>query len=308
LEIILSLTLSGVLAMSLIYFLVHNLTEPLKNLSAVAASLKTVKSEDFDLWLENLKRFDPRGQAEVAVIQEVLQRLGTAVPRLGYRLIAGERQACLGRVLARNLPVFESWSTRLQVLGGEGGPPLQALPEPARQEMREILRNMQLALQDVELFLPEGEIKWHNFDPAPALQSAWRLVTLGLPPDVKLTREIGPLPSIWGSPGELAQALLHIGDFLAGHLGPAGDLSLQARTTASGSLEIMVHSSGPVFSQSQCQQWLDSFQNIQEIQENLGPALAGAIASRHGGSLTLSPRAKGGLTFCLVLPGAGGDA
>jgi ABC-type uncharacterized transport system ATPase subunit len=37
-------------------------------------------------------------------IQEVLERLGTAVPRLGQRLIDGEAQACLGQVIARGVP------------------------------------------------------------------------------------------------------------------------------------------------------------------------------------------------------------
>ncbi|MGA9756388.1 MAG: hypothetical protein WBV23_14725, partial [Desulfobaccales bacterium] len=86
-EIILSLFISGLLAMSLIYVWVRYITEPLKNLSVVAADLRGAKPEEFDLWLENLKRLDPQGQVEVMAIQQVLERLGAAVPKLGQRLI-----------------------------------------------------------------------------------------------------------------------------------------------------------------------------------------------------------------------------
>ena len=120
-EIILSLLISGVLAMSLIYFWVRHITEPLRTLSMVTAALQGAKPEDFDLWLENLKRVDPQGQAEVVVIQQVLERLGTAVPKLGQRLIDGEARACLGKVIARGLPALQAWQAQLQALEQELG-------------------------------------------------------------------------------------------------------------------------------------------------------------------------------------------
>ena len=125
-EIILSLLISGVLAMSLIYFWVRHITEPLRTLSVVTSALQGAKPEEFDLWLENLKRVDAQGQAEVVMIQQVLERLGTAVPKLGQRLIDGEARACLGQVIARGLPAFQAWQAQLQGLEqelGEGGRP-----------------------------------------------------------------------------------------------------------------------------------------------------------------------------------------
>src|SRR4030042_618318 len=95
-EIILSLLISWVLAMSLISFWVRHITEPLRTLSVVTGALQGAKPEEFDLWLENLKRVDSQGQAEVVIIQQVLERLGTAVPQLGQRLIDGEAPGCPG--------------------------------------------------------------------------------------------------------------------------------------------------------------------------------------------------------------------
>src|SRR5665811_298554 len=80
-EIILSLLISGILAMSLIYFWVRHITEPLRTLSIVTGALQGAKPEDFDLWLENLKRVDTQGQTEVVVIQKVLEPSGSPPPR-----------------------------------------------------------------------------------------------------------------------------------------------------------------------------------------------------------------------------------
>ena len=141
-EIILSLLISGVLAMSLIYFWVRHITEPLRTLSLVTAALKGAKPEDFDLWLENLKRVDSQGQTEVLVIQEVLERLGAAVPKLGQRLIDGEAQACLGKVIARGLPALQAWQAQLQALeqelgaGGSTGAPLESQQSLALMRVR----------------------------------------------------------------------------------------------------------------------------------------------------------------------------
>jgi len=178
-EIILSLFISGVLAMSLIYFWVRHITEPLRTLSVVTAALKGAKPEDFDLWLENLKRVDAQGQAEVVVIQETLERLGTAVPKLGQRLIDGEARACLGKVMARGLPTFKAWQAQLQALEQElvaAGSPHQTLTL-MRVRLDTVFDDLSHLWSD-----PEGE--WKRLDVTPGLQRAWRLATLGLPAEV----------------------------------------------------------------------------------------------------------------------------
>ncbi|HZE20489.1 MAG TPA: hypothetical protein VE082_00410, partial [Desulfobaccales bacterium] len=56
LDIFLSLFVSGLLAMGLLYFWMRYITEPLNKLSTVAADLQGAKPTEFDLWLENLKK------------------------------------------------------------------------------------------------------------------------------------------------------------------------------------------------------------------------------------------------------------
>ena len=53
---------------------------------------------------------------------------------------------------------------------------------------------------------------------------------------------------------------------------------------------------------AECQGWLNPFGDPGRIQGSLGPALAAAIASQHGGSLTVTPRESGGAVFSLELP------
>jgi hypothetical protein len=119
LEITLSLLISGILAMSLIYFWVRYITEPLKRLSLVAGDLQNASPEEFEIWLESLKRVDPQGQAEVVVIQHVLARLGAAVPKLGQRLIDDETAACLGRMWSRALPALQAMHAELASPAGD---------------------------------------------------------------------------------------------------------------------------------------------------------------------------------------------
>ena len=196
-EIILSLFISGVLAMSLIYFWVRHITEPLRTLSMVTAALKGAKPEDFDLWLENLKRVDAQGQAEVVVIQEVLERLGTAVPKLGQRLIDGEARACLGKVIARGLPVFQAWQAQLQALEQELGD--GEATGPAHQTLTLMRARLDMVFDDLSHLWSDPEGEWNRIDVTPGVQRAWRLATMGLPAEVTQRQEFAPLPLVWGS-------------------------------------------------------------------------------------------------------------
>jgi hypothetical protein len=302
-EIILSLLISGVLAMSLIYFWVRHITEPLRTLSMVTAALKGAKPEDFDLWLENLKRVDAQGQAEVLVIQEVMERLGAAVPKLGQRLIDGEAQACLGKVIARGLPALQAWQAQLQALeqelgaGGATGASLESQQSLALMRVR-----LDTVFDDLAHLWSDPEGEWDQIDVTPGLQRAWRLATLGLPPEVTRRQEIEPLPPIWGSAAKLSLAVLYLLAFAVDLVPPAGELGIKAEPSPAAGLRLAVWVSGNPRSPLECQAWLNPFGDPGRIQGSLGPALAAAIASQHGGSLTVGPREPGGAVFSLELP------
>jgi len=299
-EIILSLLISGVLAMSLIYFWVRHITEPLRTLSVVTGALQGAKPEEFDLWLENLKRVDSQGQAEVVIIQQVLERLGTAVPKLGQRLIDAEARACLGKVIARGLPAFQAWQAQLQGLEqelGEGG-----ATGSAHQTLALMRTRLDLVFDDLSQLWSAPKEEWDRIDVTPGLQRAWRLAILGLPAEVTLHQEFAPLPPVWGATAKLSLAVLYLLVFAVDLLPPAGELGIKAEPSPAGGVRLAIWVSGNPRSPLECQEWLNPFGDQGRIQGSLGPPLAAAIASQHGGSLTVAPREPGGAVFSLELP------
>ena len=299
-EIILSLFISGVLAMSLIYFWVRHITEPLRTLSMVTGALEGARPEDFDLWLENLKRVDAQGQSEVVVIQETLERLGAAVPKLGQRLIDGEARACLGQVIARGLPVFKAWLAQVQALEQELGQ--GEATESTRQTLTLMRARLDTVFDDLSHLWSDPEGEWGPIDVTPGVQRAWRLATLGLPAEMTPRQEFAPLPPVWGSEARLSLAVLYLLAFAVDLAPLAGELSMKAEPSPAGGVRLAVWVSGNPRSVAECQGWLNPFGDPGRIQGSLGPALAAAIASQHGGSLTAEPREPGGAVFYLELP------
>jgi signal transduction histidine kinase len=299
-EVILSLLISGVLAMSLIFFWVRHITEPLRTLSVVTGALQDAKPEEFDLWLENLKRVDTQGQSEVVIIQQVLERLGTAVPKLGQRLIDGEARACLGKVIARGLPAFQAWQAQLQGLERELGE--GRAPGSPQQSLALMRTRLDTVFDDLSHLWSDPEGEWDRIDITPGLQRAWRLATLGLPAEVTAQQELAALPPVWGSEAKLSLAVLYLLIFAVDLLPAAGELGIKAEPSPAGGVLLAVWVSGNPRSPSECQGWLNPFADPGGIRGNLGPALAAAIASQHRGSLTVAPREPGGAVFSLELP------
>jgi hypothetical protein len=302
LDICLSLFVSGLLAVSLLYFWMRYITEPLKNLSTVAADLQGAKPDEFDLWLENLKKVDPQGQAEVVVIQQVLERLGTAVPKLGQRLVEGEARACLGKVMTRGLPVLQGWQAELASLEEQGAKAGDAAALGHRRQAAEIRARLNRVLEDFRHLWSDPEGQWSEVDITSGLERAWRLATLGLPTEIKPHLEIGSLPPVWGSAAELSLAGLYLLTFAVDLLGPAGELGLQAEPTPAAGVRLTVWFSGERRTAAECQGWLNPFTGPGGIQGSLGPALAAAIAAQHHGALRVAPRKEGGAALVLELP------
>jgi signal transduction histidine kinase len=287
----------------------------------VARDFKTAEPQEYDLWLDNLRRVDPRGQTEVSELKETLIRLGKGIPRLGERLFASEYQACLSRVAARALPAIQADSALLRELQGDfrercqhllgrlhgDHPPqdrtLKGLPhDKFLLELAGPLNRLETELADWQHFAAVREEAWQTFDLTPTLNRAWRLVTLGLPPQARFTNDVKTLPPVWGSPGSLAQALLFLLDYAVEVLPSEGQLTLEAGPLPAGGLQVMVAVSGPAFSVEACQELLHPLKGDRGFQGSLGPALATAIAQWHGGELTVQPNDSPGLSFMLKLP------
>jgi len=294
LEIILSLSISGILVVSLLYIWARGLTEPLRVLSGVARDFKTTKPQEYDLWLDNLRRVDPQGQTEVSELKDTLMRLGQGIPRLGERLLSREYQACLSRVLARGLPAV----LPVDVAAGDAD---QVRDELLRKPEGRLTR-LETELLDWQHFTGEPKGEWQTFDPTPTLERAWRLVTLGLPPEARYSKEINPLPPVWGSPEYWAQAVLLLLDYCAGILPADGQLACRAGPRPDGGLQVRVAVSGPVFTGEDCQELLQPPRDDRQFAGDLGPALAAAIVRWHGGEIAAQPGEPQGLTFILTLP------
>ncbi|MBM4283877.1 MAG: hypothetical protein FJ128_01320 [Deltaproteobacteria bacterium] len=302
LEIILSLTVAGLLALGLLSLWARRLTEPLRELGAVSRSLGAVRPREFDLWLENLKRVETQDQAEAADIKNSLIRLGEALPRLGQRLLATERQASLGKVAQRIIPPSHAWITRLLSLETEAQQARQG--NGVFRERRRLLTSLDTGWQDLARFGGAPSPTWKMVDLNPGLLSAWRLATLGAPAGTRFIQHIEPLPQVWGSPHDLEHALLYLVEFIGDLAPPEGELALRAESPAEGMVRITFEVSGPPFSLESCQQLLNPLQATSDFRERLGPALAAAVAEQHGGTLEITPRPQGGLVLILALPQA----
>jgi len=75
--------------------------------------------------------------------------------------------------------------------------------------------------------------------------------------------------------------------------------------TPAGGVQIIIAATGLRLSGAQWQEWLSFWQETGEVREQLGPVLAGAIVSQHGGTLTMEVKEKGGVVFSLLLPPPG---
>ena len=202
--------------------------------------------------------------------------------------------------MARGLPALQAWKTELQGLeqelagGGATGSPQQSL---ALMRAR-----LDTVFDDLSHLWSDPQEEWDRIDVTPGLQRAWRLATLGLPAEATPQLELAPLPPIWGSAAKLSLAILYLLTFAVDLLPPAGELGLQSAASPTGGVRLTVWFSGNPRSSAECQGWLNPFGDPGRIKESLGPALAGAIAAQHGGSLTVAPREAGGAVFSLEFP------
>ncbi|MFP3868059.1 MAG: sensor histidine kinase [Desulfobacteraceae bacterium] len=342
LEIILSLVISGLLALAVVYWRTRNISAPLSDLSRLAYALEAEQVSNLDLWLDNLERVDVQGQVEATNLRRVLMRLAQTIQKLGQQLVTAEAQACRGRVSAAIFPDLKTQSQACQELEAQlrersqilanllkAYESLPSLTSSQREEMRQIrqrlegaaerlappkwpdlaasLQQLDSRLQDLDHFLNPPEDVCGHLSPDSSLTQALDLIVPALPPEVKISQEIEKLPSIWGCQGNLEQAFLFLLDYARQELKPGGELIIQAKQASPELIQISLACSGPPTSEAELQRLLTPFQTEAEPPSHLGPALARAVFRQHGGDLTIKRREAGGLTFLVELPIADQD-
>jgi hypothetical protein len=67
-------------------------------------------------------------------------------------------------------------------------------------------------------------------------------------------------------------------------------------------VQVALEVSGSRLSAAEWQNWLSPWQGYEEVREQLGPALAGAIVAQHGGALTVQGEDKGEVVLSFTLP------
>jgi signal transduction histidine kinase len=203
--------------------------------------------------------------------------------------------------MGRSLPDLQSLSARLQNLEKQRSEQGQ-LPAPAQKEMEELLARLEVEVQDLLSFLPAGTTAWQRLDLTPGLESACRLVEARLPARAEFTVDLQPLPMVWGLPTDLNLAVLYLLDSIVDRLDPGGRLRLTAAPSPAGGVRLVLEVLGSRLTHAAWQKWLSFWHGPGEVQEELGPALAAAIVSQHGGTLTVQPKEKDGIIFSLELP------
>ncbi len=221
----------------------------------------------------HLEQQDTQNILELQQLQRFCLQLGATVQSLAERLVSMERQAGSGRLLSAMLPQLTAAK--------------EARADPAAW---------------ADLFAPRPE-SWGEVALDPQVQQVGLLLQSLLPSGVALRVEPQPLPRLYGCEANLILALLLMVDFALTAMTPPGEVLWQAGLQPNGALAVNLTFPGRRFDQPDLAGLLQPFQVHKTAPGPLGPFLITALARQHGGTLTLTPQAGGGLAMVLLLPG-----
>lgn len=209
---------------------------------------------------------------ELKQLQHLCLHLGTSLQRLTERLITAERQAASGRLLGaliHNLSVT-------------------AADRPGLGNWANLFTRRDDSWGEVDLNRPLQEISQ---------------LLHALLPEAAIQEEREPVGPILGSENTIILALFLLIDYFLGEMPAAGELAWQVGPRPTGGLKLTLAFQGKNFTSSDVVQLLQPFQAAAPATLPLGPFLVAGIAEQHGGTLTIMPRAGGGLTMVFTLPG-----
>jgi len=127
--------------------------------------------------------------------------------------------------------------------------------------------------------------------------------------NIRVERDFGHCPPIYGMPGELEQAVSNLLSNAADAVGHDGTIVVRARcveNSASASVEMIVEDDGPGIASENVDRIFEPFFTTKEdVGTGLGLWITKEIVSRHGGNILVRARANGetrGAAFTVTLP------
>jgi signal transduction histidine kinase len=143
-----------------------------------------------------------------------------------------------------------------------------------------------------------------DFQPAKGLESAVRLLSTKLPPDVKIAVEVDPAVELSGRPGEMNYVFMNLIDNALRAVGSSGRVEVRAGRE-SDDFVFEVADSGPGVPEDRRRWIFEPFATTRSTDgTGLGLYIARKVVIDHGGDISVSTSSLGGALFRVRIPTA----
>jgi signal transduction histidine kinase len=181
-----------------------------------------------------------------------------------------------------------------------------------KSELTEALDDMELSSnriqaihRDLRLFVRGDASTREPTDVVPGLMATVGMVRRGAPADLVWRAEVGALPHVFIHPGQVNQILLNLLQNAVDAMGPAGEITVTARTGPER-VSITIADTGPGVPAALASRVFEPFFTTKPVGKGtgLGLAISRELAERNGGTLELLLGRTLGACFVLTLPRA----
>ena len=143
-----------------------------------------------------------------------------------------------------------------------------------------------------------------DFQPAKGLESAVRLLSTKLPPDVKIAVDVDPAVELSGRPGEMNYVFMNLIDNALRAVGSSGRVEVRAGRE-SDDFVFEVADSGPGVPEDRRRWIFEPFATTRSTDgTGLGLYIARKVVIDHGGDISVSTSSLGGALFRVRIPTA----
>jgi signal transduction histidine kinase len=202
------------------------------------------------------------------------------------------------------------------LLDGVKGP----LPEAQRHYLLRVKDNVERLARMVSDLLDLTRIEAGKVDVVPqalhtasaCLEAIESLRPLARARGVQLAVEADGCPAAWADPDKLHQILTNLLSNAVKFSRPGGEVVMHAESAPPGMVRVAVHDTGPGIPPAERERVFDKFYQVGRVEgerpsgTGLGLTIARHLVDVHGGRIWVEDGARGGSTFVVLLPTAGG--